>query len=34
MRVVDAMMSFPDILLGIALVSILGHRWNVMLGPW
>jgi len=32
MRVVDAMMSFPDILLGIALVSILGvSLWNVML---
>jgi peptide/nickel transport system permease protein len=32
MRVVDAMMSFPDILLGIALVSILGASlWNVML---
>ena len=32
MRLVDAMMSFPDILLGIALVSILGvSLWNVML---
>ncbi len=32
MRLVDAMMSFPDILLGIALVSILGASlWNVML---
>jgi len=32
MRVVDAMMSFPDILLGIALVSIFGvSLWNVML---
>ncbi|MFZ4286509.1 ABC transporter permease [Variovorax sp. HJSM1_2] len=32
MRIVDAMMSFPDILLGIALVSILGvSLWNVML---
>ena len=32
MRVVDAMMSFPDILLGIALVSILGvSLWNVIL---
>jgi peptide/nickel transport system permease protein len=32
MRVVDAMMSFPDILLGIALVAILGvSLWNVML---
>ncbi|MDB5894909.1 MAG: peptide transporter permease [Rhodoferax sp.] len=32
MRVVDAMMSVPDILLGIALVSILGvSLWNVML---
>lgn len=32
MRCVDAMMSFPDILLGIALVSILGASlWNVML---
>ena len=32
MRVVDAMMSFPDILLGIALVSILGASlWNVVL---
>jgi peptide/nickel transport system permease protein len=32
MRVVDAMMSFPDILLGIALVSILGASlWNVIL---
>jgi peptide/nickel transport system permease protein len=32
MRVVDAMMAFPDILLGIALVSILGvSLWNVML---
>jgi len=32
MRAVDAMMSFPDILLGIALVSILGvSLWNVML---
>ncbi len=32
MRCVDAMMSFPDILLGIALVSILGASlWNVIL---
>ena len=32
MRLVDAMMSFPDILLGIALVSILGGSlWNVVL---
>jgi peptide/nickel transport system permease protein len=32
MRVVDAMMSFPDILLGISLVSILGASlWNVVL---
>lgn len=32
MRLVDAMMAFPDILLGIALVSILGASlWNVML---
>lgn len=32
MRLVDAMMAFPDILLGIALVSILGvSLWNVML---
>lgn len=32
MRLVDAMMSFPDILLGIALVAILGvSLWNVML---
>ena len=32
MRVVDAMMAFPDILLGIALVSILGvSLWNVIL---
>lgn len=32
MRVVDAMMAFPDILLGIALVAILGASlWNVML---
>ena len=32
MRLVDAMMSFPDILLGIALVSILGPSlWNVVL---
>lgn len=32
MRVVDAMMAFPDILLGIALVAILGvSLWNVML---
>lgn len=32
MRCVDAMMSFPDILLGIALVSILGASlWNVTL---
>ncbi|TAN27157.1 MAG: ABC transporter permease [Castellaniella sp.] len=32
MRVVDAMMAFPDILLGIALVSILGPSlWNVVL---
>ncbi|MDB5872414.1 MAG: peptide transporter permease [Ramlibacter sp.] len=32
MRIVDAMMAFPDILLGIALVSILGvSLWNVML---
>ena len=32
MRLVDAMMAFPDILLGIALVSILGTSlWNVML---
>jgi peptide/nickel transport system permease protein len=32
MRVVDAMMSFPDILLGISLVSILGTSlWNVVL---
>lgn len=32
MRVVDAMMAFPDILLGIALVSILGTSlWNVIL---
>jgi peptide/nickel transport system permease protein len=32
MRIVDAMMSFPDILLGIALVSILGTSlWNVVL---
>jgi peptide/nickel transport system permease protein len=31
MRVVDAMMSFPDILLGISLVSILGASlWNVV----
>jgi peptide/nickel transport system permease protein len=32
MRLVDAMMAFPDILLGIALVAILGGSlWNVML---
>lgn len=32
MRLVDAMMAFPDILLGIALVSILGASlWNVIL---
>lgn len=32
MRVVDAMMAFPDILLGIALVAILGPSlWNVVL---
>ncbi|MDR1710036.1 MAG: ABC transporter permease [Candidatus Accumulibacter sp.] len=32
MRVIDAMMSFPDILLGISLVSILGASlWNVVL---
>ena len=32
MRLVDAMMSFPDILLGISLVSILGvSLWNVIL---
>jgi peptide/nickel transport system permease protein len=32
MRVIDAMMSFPDILLGISLVSILGGSlWNVVL---
>ena len=32
MRIVDAMMSFPDILLGISLVSILGASlWNVVL---
>ncbi|MBA2673535.1 ABC transporter permease [Ramlibacter sp.] len=32
MRLVDAMMAFPDILLGIALVAILGASlWNVML---
>ena len=32
MRLIDAMMAFPDILLGIALVSILGvSLWNVML---
>ncbi|HTK02279.1 MAG TPA: ABC transporter permease [Bordetella sp.] len=32
MRIVDAMMSFPDILLGIALVSIFGGSlWNVIL---
>lgn len=32
MRLVDAMMSFPDILLGIALVAILGPSlWNVVL---
>jgi len=32
MRLVDAMMAFPDILLGIALVAILGvSLWNVML---
>ncbi len=32
MRCIDAMMSFPDILLGIALVSILGASlWNVIL---
>jgi peptide/nickel transport system permease protein len=32
MRVVDAMMAFPDILLGIALVAILGvSLWNVIL---
>jgi peptide/nickel transport system permease protein len=32
MRIVDAMMAFPDILLGIALVAILGvSLWNVML---
>ena len=32
MRLVDAMMSFPDILLGISLVSILGPSlWNVIL---
>ena len=32
MRLVDAMMSFPDILLGIALVAILGGSlWNVVL---
>lgn len=32
MRVVDAMMAFPDILLGIALVAILGASlWNVIL---
>jgi peptide/nickel transport system permease protein len=32
MRLVDAMMSFPDILLGISLVSILGASlWNVVL---
>ena len=32
MRVIDAMMSFPDILLGISLVSILGPSlWNVVL---
>ena len=32
MRVIDAMMSFPDILLGISLVSILGSSlWNVVL---
>jgi peptide/nickel transport system permease protein len=32
MRLVDAMMAFPDILLGIAVVAILGASlWNVML---
>ena len=32
MRVIDAMMSFPDILLGISLVSILGASlWNIVL---
>ncbi len=32
MRVVDAMMAFPDILLGIALVAVLGPSlWNVVL---
>ncbi len=32
MRVVDAMMAFPDIILGIALVAILGPSlWNVVL---
>ncbi|MGB3424683.1 MAG: ABC transporter permease [Castellaniella sp.] len=32
MRLVDAMMAFPDILLGIALVAILGASlWNVIL---
>ncbi|MCX8501558.1 MAG: ABC transporter permease, partial [Alphaproteobacteria bacterium] len=32
MRLVDALMAFPDILLGIALVAILGvSLWNVML---
>ena len=32
MRLVDALMSFPDILLGIALVAILGPSlWNVVL---
>ena len=32
MRVVDALMSFPDILLGISLVAILGASlWNVVL---
>lgn len=32
MRIVDAMMAFPDILLGIALVAILGPSlWNVVL---
>ena len=40
MRVVDAMMSFPDILLAIALVAILGAsmlnvcwRWSIVYTP-